>query len=105
MDCFVRLLCGGWLIIEIDAAAVQFEIWLSDRLVFRKQARLRSVLAAVNADQHDCLRYLVETYLAFAMALPRIWYQQGHRHVLSVGLLCWLDLDGDSFSKIELTWV
>jgi len=60
------------------------------------------VLAAVNADQHDCLRYLVETYLAFAMALPRIWYQQGRRHVLSVGLLCWLDLDGDSFSKIEL---
>jgi len=39
------------------------------------------------------------------MALPSIWYQQGNWHVLSVGLLCRLNLEGDSFSKIELATV
>ena len=91
LNCFIGLLHlgGTGLGIKSDAATVQFEVWFPDRLVFRKHSErlteLGFLLTAVKAYEHDCLWYLVKTYLAFAMALPGVRYQQGHWHVLSVG--------------------
>jgi hypothetical protein len=62
-------------------------------------AQLGFLLTTVEADEHDCFCDLVKTYLAFAMALSGVGHQQSYRHVLSVRLLCRLDLYRDPFSK------